>query len=242
MKSELIQLGFNDKEANVYLSLLEIGETPAGKIISKTHYHREIVYTALKHLEEKDLVTYIRKKSRRFYQAASPQRILEMVENNFQMAKKLIPDLEKLQKKAANKQFIQIWSGSEGVIQAREFMIRRTRIGGEIRILGASGWYFKNMGDYSEIWHKKRAQKKIKYMVQLYQPIEEKTQEAFKNFEYIEIKSLPEKFEMPSSTAIFEDCVIIQIWGDEPVMVLIENKKVAQSYKDTFDILWKISK
>ncbi|EKD56108.1 MAG: Transcriptional regulator, TrmB [uncultured bacterium] len=242
MKNELIELGFNDKEANVYLALLEIGETPAGKIISKTHYHREIVYTALKHLEEKNLVTYIRKKGRRFYSAASPQRILEMVENNFNIAKKIIPDLEKLQQKTTNKQFIQIWSGSEGVIQAREFMIRRTRVGGEIRILGASGWYFKNMGDYSEIWHKKRAQKKIKYMVQLYEPIEDKTQEAFKNFEYIEIKSLPEKFEMPSSTAIFEDCVIIQIWGDEPVMVLIENEKVAKSYKDTFDMLWKISR
>lgn len=242
MKNELIELGFNNKEANVYLALLECGETPAGRIINKTHYHREIVYTALKHLQEKDLITYVRKKGRRFYLAASPQRILEMVENNFNIAKKIIPDLEKLQQKAKHKQFIQIWEGSEGVIQAREFMIRRTRVGGEIRILGASGGYFKNMGDYSETWHKKRARKNIKYLVQLYQTIEEETKEKFKNFELVEIKTLPEKFEMLSSTAILEDCIIIQIWGEEPVMVLIENKKVAQSYKDTFDMLWRISK
>jgi hypothetical protein len=73
-----------------------------------------------------------------------------------------------------------------------------------------------------------KSQEELKYLVCL-------------DFKYLEIRSLPEKYEMPTSTAIFADCVVLQIWGDEPIMILIENKKLAQSYKDTFNILWNIA-
>lgn len=239
-----MQLGFSKKEANVYLALLELGQTPAGKIIDKTHYHREIVYTALRRLGEKNLVSYARRKGRRFYQSARPERILELAQENYQTAKILLPKLEELQKKADSRQFVQIYQGLEGLKQVRELMLRTLKPGDKIRILGASGKeYFETMGDYYQTWNRRRDGKKIWYFIQCYQDQKQILKEKLdQQYQYARTRALPEKFKTPTSTAIFSDYVIIQIWGDEPVMVLIENEKVAKSYKDTFDILWKISK
>lgn len=240
--TELQQLGLSKKEAAIYLALLDLGQVSAGEIITKTRYHREIVYTALKRLEEKELASFVRKKGKRFYQAANPERILKNAEENYKMAKEILPKLQTIEKKAKHGQFIQIYEGKEGVRQIREHMLKAVPIGGEICILGASAGYFQNMGDYSNIWHAKRAKRKIVYKVQLYKTIEQKTKEAFKNFEFVEIKTLAEKYEMPASTAIFADSVVLQIWGDEPVMILIQNENLTKSYRDTFNILWKIAK
>lgn len=149
-----------------------------------------------------------------------------------------------MQKKADRQQFVQIYQGLEGLKQVRELMLRVLKSGDKIRILGASGKeYFETMGDYYQTWNRRRDEKKIWYLIQGYQDQEEILREKLeKPFQYVQVRVLPEKFKTPTSTAIFADCVVVQIWGDEPVMVLIENKKVAQSYKDTFDILWKISR
>lgn len=244
MLDELMKLGFTKKEANVYLALLELGQTPAGRIIDKTHYHREIVYTSLKRLKEKDLVSYVRKKGRRFYQAADPQQIMQIVQENYQTAKILLPKLEGLQKKADSYQFVQVYQGLDGLKQVRELMLRTLKSGDKIRILGASGKeYFDTMGEYYQSWNRRRDDKKIWYLIQCYQDQKQILQEKLdQQFKYARTRALPEKFKTPNSTAIFASYVVIQIWGDEPVMVLIENGKVAKSYQDTFDMLWKISK
>lgn len=244
MLETLQQLGLSKKEATVYLALLELGQTQVSKIIDKTHFHREIVYTSLRRLAEKKLASFVRRKGKRFYQAANPEKILGLAQENFQVAKNILPQLVNLQKKADRAQFIQVYEGLDGLKQVRELMLRTLKSGDKIRILGASGKeYFATMGDYYLSWNRRRDQKKIWYLIQCYKDqeliIRDKLEKPFK---YVKVKALPEKFKTPTSTAIFDNCVVVQIWGDEPIMILIENKKVAANYRDVFDILWKIAK
>lgn len=244
MLETLQQLGLSKKEATVYLALLGLGQTQVSKIIDKTHYHREIVYTSLRRLVEKNLASFVRRKGKRFYQAANPEKILEIAQDNFQVAKGILPQLVNLQKKADRQQFIQVYEGSDGLKQVRELMLRTLKSGDKIRILGTSGKeYFETMGDYYLSWNRRRDQKKIWYLIQCYEPQKRLLKEKLeKPFKYVQVKSLPEKFLTPTSSAIFANCVVIQIWGDEPIMILIENKKVAANYCDVFDVLWKIAK
>ena len=60
---------------------------------------------------------------------------------------------------------------------------------------------------------------------------------AFANFKYI-----PDEFSAPTTTFIYEDKTAIIIWGETPVATLIKSKEVAKSYKNYFEMLWKIAK
>lgn len=55
----LVKLGLTTNEATVYDCLLGLGITTAGKIIKKTHLHRNIVYDNLEKLIKKGLVSFV---------------------------------------------------------------------------------------------------------------------------------------------------------------------------------------
>lgn len=46
----------------------------------------------------------------------------------------------------------------------------------------------------------------------------------------------------PASTVIFGDTVGLMIWSEEPIAITLESKELADSYRDFFESLWKISK
>ena len=51
------------------------------------------------------------------------------------------------------------------------------------------------------------------------------------------VKILPWRFNAPSDTTVYLDTVVIQISGDTPLSIMIQNEKVATAYKNYFDIL-----
>jgi hypothetical protein len=63
-----------------------------------------------------------------------------------------------------------------------------------------------------------------------------------KKLPYTEFRFLPKEFEMPTSTEIYANKVIIMILSKEsPMAIMIESKDVAQSFRKYFYALWKTS-
>jgi hypothetical protein len=57
-----------------------------------------------------------------------------------------------------------------------------------------------------------------------------------------EIKFLPKEIQNPQTIWIYNDKVIIILTSkDYPVMIKVENKDIANSYRDFFSLLWKSS-
>lgn len=192
---------------------------------------------------EKDLASSVIRKKIQYYQAADPERIVKIAEENYNNAKEILPNLIKLQKKSEHKQFVRVWEGDDSAIEARKFMVSVLEPGDEIKILGGSTNYFKNMGEFSDIWHKKRVKKKIWYYILSYSTGEKEIRDKLEGkYDYLEMRFLPENLQNPISTAIFGKYILVQVWGSDPVMILIENEVVSKSYQDTFDVLWKIAK
>ncbi len=57
----------------------------------------------------------------------------------------------------------------------------------------------------------------------------------------IKIKFL-EEIKGPATTSIYEDTVAIHIITDKPLIIIIKNKGIADSYRAYFEFLWRIAK
>ena len=76
----LTESGLTPGEAKVYLALLELGEATTGPITEQSGVAKSIVYHLLTKLGKKGLVSYIIKEKTKYYQAAEPSHLLEVLD------------------------------------------------------------------------------------------------------------------------------------------------------------------
>ena len=95
MNTEVLeQLGLTEAESKVYLALLELGSSQAGKITSKTGIHRRTVYDSIERLIEKGLVSFISQNNIKFFESVDPQQLLEILKEKQDNLKQILPQLD----------------------------------------------------------------------------------------------------------------------------------------------------
>lgn len=241
MKEQLQKLGFEGHEADIYLALLDVGETKVGDIIDKTSLHREQVYEALKRLERKGYARSFTKQKIRHYRAESPDTILKKISDLEKIAANIVPDLQKRFKDTP--QIVRVLEGPEGFQYIFDDQLKRMPNGGEICVIGAAGEAWYNITkDFYKPYAKQRADKNIWLKMVTFQgQTKGSWQDPNIDQSHQEVKVLPWKFDAPSDTSVYLDTIVIQISSDAPLSIMIQNEKVAAAYKNYFDILWQMA-
>jgi len=89
-------------------------------------------------------------------------------------------------------------------------------------------------------FHKKRVGLKIS-MPHIYNEDAKERRDFLNKMEYTEARYLPKEYNSPVSTIICGDEVLLVHWFGGPLTVQIINKKIADSYKKYFDIIWALA-
>jgi sugar-specific transcriptional regulator TrmB len=228
---ELSAAGLTKNESKVYRSLLELGPSLAGQISRKTGLHRRTVYDTTEMLITKGLVGYILKNNRRLFQASDPKRILEIIKEKEEIVLPIMADLEKKFMNTKEHEETNFYKGKEGLKTVFEDQLNYK----EIMLLGASPMAYEVLKYYFKWYDQTRKQKKIKTRIIA-------QDRKIKHIALSEIRYLPEKYSSPVSVNIYGDKVAIILWASLPFAVVIKNKEISQSYKNYFEILWKIAK
>lgn len=114
--------GLDDKESQVYLGLLEMGEMPVSRIAVKTGLKRSTTYTIVESLKLKGLVSVNTKRSILYVSPVSPLVFLDKLKSNLKMFEDIVPELVKMAYASPLKPRIRFFEGSEGLKQVlREF-------------------------------------------------------------------------------------------------------------------------
>lgn len=131
LEIELKNLGFSDKEAKVYLALLELGESPVQQISEKAKVNRATTYVVLEALQKRGLVTTVEKDKKVIFAAESPRaltRLLKAQEDELKTKheefKKMLPELEAVFNLASEKPTVRFFEGREGVRAVREDILQ----------------------------------------------------------------------------------------------------------------------
>lgn len=125
--NKLGKSGLNDKEALVYLALLELGGAFPSRIAEYTSLNRSTVYKILLNLSVRGLVNEIEKRNKLFYQIEKPQKLvryneskIRMAEESLDVVKNILPDIENLYSSFEDKPKITYYEKEEGILQIYE--------------------------------------------------------------------------------------------------------------------------
>jgi len=231
VKAILQEMGLTESEANVYLALLELGPSLAGRITRKTGIHRRNVYDITERLIKKGLVGYIVKNNRRFFEAVNPEKFKDILKQKESELDDVLPGLKELYESAKEKQETIFYKGREGLKAVFQEQISEVSKEKEVLILGASKSAFEILPFYFKWYDIERVKKKIKARIIA-------SEDLGKKIPLSEVRYIPQKYANPLAINIYGDKVAIVLWKKEPIAIVIKEKEVADAYRKYFELMW----
>ena len=234
--AHLSELGLSEHEAQVYIAILRQGEVSAGVVIAELKLHREQIYRALRRLATEGLISEFQKKGKSFFRAIEPDVFVKRSQTNLSIAEGLLPYLNQIQQKSA--QYIHVTEGENALKIQLEDILGTLAEGGEYLVLGGVGdLFYEAAKRYLKVFESRFKTQKISGRILVYQGAHYPNSYPFG--EQLSIKELPRPFGIPASTIIYGNKVGIDLLDPENLAIItIENEKVADSYRKTFEVLW----
>ncbi len=244
MKQAILeQIGLTRSEINVYIALLEIGSSATGKIVEKSKASSSKIYEILDKLMQKGLVSYVIKAGVKHFEAAPPERIMDYMkekEKQFnkqkEELKKLVPVLELKRKLSKYKSEATIYKGLKGAETAFMDSLELIKPGDELLVLAAHT-RSETLQRFFIKFQKKRAEKKVKQRIIFNEENRGQEYATPEANRLSEIKFVPQT--TPASFEIFNDRVIIFPEAEELLLIVIDNKEVAESFRVQFEMWWQ---
>lgn len=234
IKRYLYDVGMSNNEVKIYLAVLHLGRSKAGKIAKEAQIDRTSAYDSLKRLLEKGLISYAIEANRKWFQAVNPQKIIDFLDEKKEKIEAILPDLKDLYQKPEEKHNVNLFYGKKGVKTVFQDILRNAS---ENLVLDSSGQFFEKLPFYAPLFVKELGKRKIKVRHIVRQGKEIHPSKT------TEIRFFPkEQKETTITTNIYAGKIAIIIWTEPMEAIIIENKSAYEAYKDYFELLWKNSK
>ncbi|MFA6461271.1 MAG: helix-turn-helix domain-containing protein [Candidatus Woesearchaeota archaeon] len=239
--SILEDLGLTPAEIKIYLTLLELGSSSAGKIIEKSKLQNSVTHRALNSLIEKGLISFVQEGKRRIYQATDPENFHQFMDEKKVRFDQILPELKQRQGFSKQKENALVFKGIRGIKEIYSLLISTkakeyNTFGGGKRVtyevMGETWW--KNM-------HTRRIANKLPAR-QIFDETIRKFGVELNKQSLSQVKFLPQQFEQLTETVIVGNKVGIIVFTENPYGFLIEDKVVADSYRKQFELMWKIAR
>ncbi|MBU1201875.1 MAG: hypothetical protein KKA51_05210 [Nanoarchaeota archaeon] len=244
MQIELLEeIGLTKSEIKTYYALLELGSTTTGKIVDKAGVASSKIYEILDKLMDKGLANFIIKGSTKYFEAASPKRIIDYIdERQAEIArqknelKKLLPELELKRQLSKYKSEAKIYKGYKGIETAFYEALDLLNKGDEMLVTGIPS-RSKYLNRFFVKFGSKRANKNILMRAIFNEEARGEAQTEHEKVKLMKIKYIPQI--TPAAINIFKNRVLIfPETKDEPILVAIDNKEVAESFRVQFEMMW----
>jgi HTH-type transcriptional regulator, sugar sensing transcriptional regulator len=232
----LEEIGLSEKEIQVYLALLELGEGTASRISEIADLNRITTYTLLKSLSEKGFCSIYAKNKVQYFKPIKPEEILKLLEFKKNKLQLILPQLESLKGSIIKKPEISVYSGKEGLKTVFEGLLKEKP---KEHLIITTEKIFKILDFYFPHFINRKEKLKIKTRI-----LGPKNKEAY---EYVkkynkntrEIRELND-FNFFSRIEVYNNKVlIINLEKENLISILIINNNLSNSFKGIFEKLWK---
>lgn len=239
LEKYLQEIGLNEKEAAVYVTLIQVDDASVIDIGKKTGINRTTVYIVLESLKKKGLISETTIGKKTHYQAEPPERLETYVERQKvtlnEYAKRLsdiIPQLKSIQRETGTKPIVKLYEGKEGIISLNEELYENDDEGGTAYLL-----YSRDLLDsvftkddqmkYRSVRLQKKVKTKVLYTSTGPNRPSDDTGERIK----IDEKRYP----ISCDISIYKDRVRIGILGKKLSGIFIKSQDLADSLRSLFD-------
>lgn len=243
IKESLERIGLTPGESEVYEALVSLGLSSTGKITKKANIASSKVYEVLQRLMNKGLASYVIKNGVRYYDATPPGRLIDFleekkdgIEQSQKEIKKIIPVINLKRKSAEEKNQTVVYTGMQGPkIVLNEIL--------EAGKKGSTSYGFGTDIDPYVVYLPHVLNKYIKQAKKYKCKTKLIFAKGFKSPNVTaRIRYLPKEYLPPVRTMMYGNKVAIVDFSKPVTTIVIENQKIAESYKKHFELLWKIAK
>ncbi|MDP2933720.1 MAG: helix-turn-helix domain-containing protein [bacterium] len=227
--------GLNQKEASVYLALLELGLASVESIAKKAGTKRPTTYLVLDDLQAKGLVSLVPRAKKSLYTAESPEQIMTDFARKQELVKHFLPEFLALYNAKKEKPQVQLFEGKEGMRQVYDKVLASPEVS-----------FFCTLSDVKKIFPeiledlKQRAlQGKIKVRELVTRnPGDMMHVEDMTQHEKYENRFLPAGVEFLTDNVIFGDSVAFFSYSPYPFAVTITSRGITASLQTLFNMAW----
>ncbi len=243
MEKEIIlaleSLNLSNKEQEVYVCLLELGEASVREITKKSSLNRVTIYPVLKSLIEKGFVSEFKQDNKTYFKPIEPKQVLDILKEKETLIKTAIPLLNL--KKNTQKEFtsVEIFKGSKGISSLFETLYSEENT--QLYAYGNIDVAIEGIKYQSLNARNLRKLKKIK-LSSIVSQIKEQDKEYIYNPDYKKVTSIWENSSLQGINVyvIFSEKLIgILELTSEITGILIENSEIAKYHKFVFNLLKK---
>ncbi len=245
LRLSLHSFGFSEKEAIVYIALLELGKGTVRQISSKAGINRTTGYDVLGSLANKELVTVSGKEPKSEYAVEPPEaitaylkKVAEETAEHIKKSEAIIPELELLHAKQ-NRPKIRFYEGREGLEKVYEDTLTSTE---PIRAYATIDDMHNALPNYFPKYYQRRAANNISIRAIVPETAagrERKTHDAEEKREIAFVPS--DKYYFSPEINIYDNKVMIASWR-EKLGVIIESHEIADAMKKIYELAWTEAK
>lgn len=247
LMESLKNIGLNEKEAKVYLALLQLGKTTAYAVSMRSGLKKPTTYVILEQLVKKGFAFQIPRSRKHLFFAESPDKCFALAKEKLMLAQESLPELMAVKKGEAEKVNVSYFEGLGGVKEIYQKLIDRMKNKPE-ESRELVGFYAHTRDTPEEL---------KKYWIELSEelkrndvlrrgltPKDESLEWYFENAKKysFDLLGLPvDKYNSNVSFEIYDKYV--QIISHRHLQgTLIENRDVADALRQIFEIMWNVYK
>jgi len=249
-------MGLEDREAKIYLSVLGTGPSRASSIAAGTRIDRTVVYKLLGRLIEKGFVSYDVRENRRYFQAKDPMELMGLLDERRLRFQEALPELQKMQKPISEEVKAEVFRGKKGLQALLNDMLRE--MGEKAPYKRPRSWVVKKplvkdrvlygLGEIMATlekagpWYDKWVQRRVHSEVEWRYLANPESHEKLIREGLFETRFLPEGFNLPNSMIIYGNKTLTFYPDGQFVGTLITSSEVAGENKAFFHRMWREAK
>ncbi len=240
IERELTSYGFDEKEAKVYLALMQLGKDTAFNIARRTELKRSTVYVVLEHLIAKGMVGTEKTRKSLLYFASHPKKLLTQLENKKKNLEDTMPSLLALYNAMPEKPSVQIYEGLNALKQLYVDSVDYLKSRKEVVYFGSMK-HFERFPELLDMWLK--ATKNKGYHVRELFPDDEfhrkYAERAKRNANpNHHIRFITKEFNFLNDNSVYGNKLIIYSTQKEFFALVVESEAIAKSYLSMFELAW----
>lgn len=243
---KLIQFGLTNKQAKIYLSLLELGTSFVIDVSQKANINRSTTYVILEELVRKGLVSTSDEKSKRQYKTEPPERLIQLLEEQAKtatktvnLARQFLPELKSIYSGIGVKPRVSFYEGVEGLMSVYEDTLTSPE---PIRAYASIENMHTALPDYFPSYYQRRAVRGISI-----RSIHPDTEEARERVQHNKTEArdsalVPhQEYDFSPEINIYDNKIAFMSLR-EKFGLIIESQELADAMKKIFELSWKEAK
>lgn len=241
-KKNLEELGLSEREAKVYLALLQLGSGSVAEIAAKAKINRTTTYDVLEYLTRYSIASHVGDKKKKHYVAENPENLAKYLDKKSEefkakslQVKSLMPELKGIFNLAPQKPKVRFYEGDDGIIAMYEdSLTSKTEILSWLDIRVTHDFSF----EYFDNYYKRRTEKGIHIKAIVNDdPIADQFSKNPEDF-LRELRIVPREMMEGTPECYIYDNKVSFMSVKERFGVMIESKDIADAQRKLYELAW----